>query len=383
MADVSGRNSRKAHLFCFSHLPWNFVYQRPQHLMSRAAREFSTWYVEEPESIDGPPCLRIARDASGVSVVKPYLPVDCTGGRDAVLSTMIARLLTELRPQTLISWYYTPMALRFTEDLAPDRCVYDNMDELSAFAGAPPGILEWEERLLKRCDVVYVGGQSLYRAKRARHSNIHVFPSSVDAAHFRRARSNFEEPVDQAGISHPRLGFFGVIDERMNLSLVSSIAALRPNWNLILIGPSAKIDPNSLPQAPNIHWLGCKDYGELPSYLAGWDVGVMPFALNESTRYISPTKTPEFLAAGVPVVSSPITDVVEPYGAARLVEIAHDAEGFVGRVEYLLNRPRAAWLGDVDALLKGMSWDSTWASMRRGLDIAPRNSAEIAEESRV
>lgn len=370
MAYVSQKvgSGGSSHLFCFSHLRWSFVFQRPQHLMSRAAREFRTWYVEEPEYFDGPPFLRIKRDDTDVSVVTPLLPRRTEEERDALLQRMIARLIAEVKPRRLIAWYYTPMALRFTEELETDRCVYDNMDELSTFAGAPPGLLDWEDRLLAKCDVVYVGGHSLFSAKRNRHDNIHVYPSSVDAAHFRQARGFFEDPADQRDIPHPRLGFFGVIDERMNLDLVRDVAALRPQWNLVMIGPTAKIDVESLPRAQNIHWLGCRDYRELPKYLAGWDVGIMPFAINAATRFISPTKTPEFLAAGVPVVSTPITDVVEPYGSAGLVEIAADARGFVASVEKLLARKRAPWLASVDAFLDGMSWDDTWKGMRRHLD---------------
>lgn len=368
MAYGSNSSTFSTHLFCFSHLRWSFVYQRPQHLMSRAAREYRTWYVEEPEYFEGPPVLRIKRDDSGVSVVTPLLPAGQRLDADEQLSSMLTRLLAKVRPKRLIAWYYTPMALRFTHGLEPHRCVYDNMDELSNFAGAPPGILEMEQTLLSKCHVVFVGGHSLYRAKRARHENIHVFPSSVDAAHFRQARTICEDPVDQQSIPHPRLGFFGVIDERMNLDLVRQVAARRPQWRLVMIGPIVKIDPGSLPRADNIHWLNCKDYRELPHYLSGWDVGFMPFAINEATRFISPTKTPEFLAAGVPVVSTPIADVAEPYGSAGLVEIADDADSVIARVEMILRRKRAPWLKTVDAFLDGMSWDDTWAGMRRELD---------------
>jgi glycosyltransferase involved in cell wall biosynthesis len=383
MAHGSSGASRSNHLFCFSHLRWSFVFQRPQHLMTRAVREFETWYVEEPERLERPPFLSIARDPSGVMVVKPYLPAECDAQRNTLLSGMIRRLVSKVRPERLITWYYTPMALQFTQNLEADRCVYDNMDELSTFAGAPPGLQEWEERLLERCDIVYVGGHSLFQAKQARHGNIHVFPSSVDAGHFRQARSITEDPPDQAAIPHPRIGFFGVIDERMNLDLLSDVAALRPEWRFVMLGPTAKISPDSLPRADNIHWLGGKSYAELPRYLAGWDAGFMPFAMNEATRYISPTKTPEFLAAGVPVVSTPITDVVEPYGAKRLVDIAGDAEGCVDRIERLLQRPRAPWLAEVDAFLQGMSWDGTWADMRRRLDVASPPRSTFQEARRV
>lgn len=376
--------SNTTHLFCFSHLRWSFVFQRPQHLMSRAAKEFTTWYFEEPENFDGPPFLRIQMDKSGVSVVTPLLPRNLSQQEtNSVLRGMLSSLLAKVQPKRLIAWYYTPMALQFTSDLTPDRCVYDNMDELSAFDGAPNGIVEWERRLLSRCDVVYVGGHSLYEAKCNRHDNIHVFPSSLDVSHFRKARFSLSAPADQAGIAHPRIGFFGVIDERMNTNLVAEIAALRPDWHLTMIGPTAKIDPSRLPRAANIHWLGCKDYTVLPQYLAGWDVGFMPFAINDATRYISPTKTPEFLAAGVPVVSTPIKDVVRPYGDMGLVEIASNAEEFVERIDFLLARPRLKWLQSVDAFLSTMSWDDTWSGMRQHLDAYIPLRHQKAEARRV
>ncbi|WBK01842.1 glycosyltransferase [Methylocystis parvus] len=348
--------------------------------MTRAAREFTTWYVEEPRDFDGPPFLHIEADSSGVTVVSPLLPKEFDQRqRNAAVKIMLARLISQIRPQRLIAWYYTPMALQFTEALEPDRCVYDNMDELSAFAGAPNGIAQMERRLMSRCHVVYVGGHSLYEAKRKRHGNIHVFPSSVDSAHFRQARFVESEAADQSSIPHPRIGFFGVIDERMDLKLVAELAALRPEWHLVMIGPTAKIDPETLPRAANIHWLGCKDYASLPRYLAGWDVGFMPFAINDATRYISPTKTPEFLAAGVPLVSTPIKDVVRPYGERGDVEIAADANSFAGKIDFLLHRPRSPWLASVDAHLSRMSWDETWAGMRQHLDVVTPDNSEMAE----
>ena len=187
------------------------------------------------------------------------------------------------------------------------------------------------------------------------------------------------EPADQAAIPHPRLGFFGVIDERMDIDLVAAVADLRPDWHLVMIGPVVKIDPATLPQRANIHWLGGKSYSDLPRYLSGWDAGLMPFALNESTRFISPTKTPEFLAAGVPVVSTPITDVVRPYGEKGLVEIAKTPLEAVRKAEALLERPRQPWLSRVDRHLAAGSWDKTWAAMHKlmleGLGEAARPGA--------
>ncbi|PPD43356.1 MAG: glycosyl transferase [Methylocystis sp.] len=350
--------------------------------MSRAARAYTVWFFEEPEFIDGDGDVRIEMQECGVRVVTPLLPKGLDTDRiNDSLRMLLAVLLSKVQPRRLVAWYYTPLALQFADELMPDCCVYDNMDELSSFAGAPPGLLDYEDRLLAKCDVVYVGGHSLYAAKKDRHHDIHVFPSSVDASHFQAARAVVAEPADQAAIPGPRLGFFGVIDERMDLGVVARMAELRPQWHFVMIGPTAKIDEAALPRAPNIHWLGCKPYVDLPRYLAGWDVGVMPFAINEATRFISPTKTPEFLAAGIPVISTPIADVVQPYGAAGHVAIASDAEGFVARAEELMARPREPWLAAVDKHIAAMSWDETWNGMQQRMEMVAAN--HIREAQRV
>ncbi len=366
-------------LICFSHLRWNFVYQRPQHLMSRAAREHDVVFFEEPVIEDVPRALlRSERVAEGVQVAVPVVPGRLTGAQTSLAQTRLLDELLAARPgRPRIFWYYTPMALTFSSHHAADLHVYDNMDELSAFRGASPMLQEMESRLLRRCDLVFCGGHSLYEAKRHRHSRVHAFPSSIDAAHFGQARRGLAEPPELAPIARPRLGFFGVIDERMDLALVDELARRRPDWQWIMVGPVVKIDPASLPRHANLHWLGGRSYHELPAHLAHWDAGVMPFALNESTRYISPTKTPEFLAAGVPVVSSAIRDVVRPYGERGLVEIATHPQEWIARADALLQRPRAGWLADVDRVLAGTSWDRTWAAMQHMLQ---ERLAETAEQ---
>jgi UDP-galactopyranose mutase len=244
------------------------------------------------------------------------------------------------------------------------------MDELSAFAGAPPELQVLERELFTRADVVFTGGHSLYEAKRAHHHNVHAMPSSVDAAHFSLGRARTVDPPDQARLPKPRIGFFGVIDERMDYALLRGLAAARPDWHLVLIGPTAKIDPAALPQAPNLHYLGAKSYAELPTYIAGWDVAMLPFARNESTRFISPTKTPEYLAAGKPVVSTSIRDVVRPYGQQGLARIADDVPGFVAAIEGALREDRTARLRAADAFLTHMSWDGTWLQMQQVIEDA-------------
>ncbi len=364
-----------ADLICFSHLRWNFVFQRPQHLMTRCARECRVFFVEEPIfSPGGIPRLDIQRTAS-VTVVVPHLPEALAReGTETVLRSLVDELIEGQAIDEYVAWYYTPMALAFTDHLTPRTIVYDCMDELSAFRGAPAILGAMEAELMSRASLVLTGGQSLFEAKRHQHDNIHPLPSSVDVAHFAQARRVAIDPPDQAGIPHPRLGFFGVIDERMDLELIDSVAAARPDWHLVLIGPVVKIDPALLPQRPNIHYLGSKDYTALPHYLAGWDVATLPFARNEATRFISPTKTPEYMAAGVPVVSTSICDVVRPYGQLGLVRIADEGPAFVEACAAAMAEDASERVANSDAFLRHTSWDGTWARIRGLIDTVARRA---------
>lgn len=358
------RGDARPVLLVMSHLRWDFVFQRPQHLMTRAAASYEVVFVEEPVEEDGATPRLDRFDRGAVRVLRPVLPRGLSP--EVSVAAQRALLETVLAPRagrSLLLWFYSPMFVALAGQVAADAVVYDCMDELSAFRGAPPAMVEMERRLLARADLVFTGGRSLYEAKRGKHPSVHCLPSSIDARHFGQARHAPPEPEGMRGIPRPRLGFFGVVDERMDLDLVASLAALRPDWALCMIGPVAKIDPASLPRAANIHWLGARDYRDLPAHLAQWDVGFMPFALNESTRFISPTKTPEFLAAGLPVVSTPVTDVVRDYGDPGLVEIARGAAEMAAKAQALLERPREVWLARVDARLKANSWDRTWARM--------------------
>jgi glycosyltransferase involved in cell wall biosynthesis len=371
-------------LVCLSHLRWNFVFQRPQHLMSRFARERRVFFVEEPLVAEGLPRLVLRHAPEGVIVATPHLPAGAAAP-EAIQRELLDGLLAEHGVVRPVLWVYTPMALGYARHLPVSVTVYDCMDELSAFANAPTSLLERERELFDRADVVFTGGHTLYEAKRHRHPHVFPFPSSVDVAHFARARDGLAEPADQAALPRPRLGFFGVVDERMDLALVAAVARARPDWQLVVVGPVAKISPDGLPRAPNLHWLGQRTYAELPAYVGGWDVALMPFALNASTRFISPTKTPEYLAAGRPVVSTPIRDVVRPYGERGLVRIAEGPEQFVAAIEQALRQARATWLPAADALLATTSWDATWRAMKRHVDDAhagaPSRPAAHAEVS--
>ncbi len=355
-------------LICFSHLRWDFVFQRPQHLLTRANRHNRVFFLEEPIFVDSSetPRMEIRRVGERLYVATPHLPhglelADINYWQRELLDL----LLDERCVRHFTAWYYTPMALMFSEHLQPSLIVYDCMDELSAFRGAPPALINWERRLLNCADLVFTGGQSLYEAKRDRHARVHAFPSSIDWKHFAQARQRPEEPADQASIPGPKLGFYGVLDERFDVDLLGELARRRPDLHFVMLGPVVKITPESLPQAENIHYLGMKSYDELPRYVAHWDAALLLFALNESTRFISPTKTPEYLAAGLPVVSTPIRDVVRPYGEKGLVHIAATADEFIDAIEKALpTRNSSVRQGTVDRFLAGNSWDKTWEKMR-------------------
>ncbi|MDQ6786601.1 MAG: glycosyltransferase family 1 protein [Acidobacteriota bacterium] len=352
-------------LVCFSHLRWDFVYQRPQHLLSRFAKERRVFFIEEPIFTNDFSHLDCSQREDNLTVVVPHLKNSDleTKSADDLIREMLDEMFIEKNISDYVLWYYTPMAMPFSEHLTPRATVYDSMDELSMFKFAPPNLLPNEEKLFAASDVVFTGGQSLYEAKRTRHKNIWAFPSSIDVAHFKKARTIQENPEDQAAIAKPRLGYFGVIDERVDLEILRQAAEMRPDWHFVMIGPVVKISADELPKAENIHYLGKKDYSELPAYIAGWDVALMPFAINDSTRFISPTKTPEYLAAGKPVVSTPIRDVVRPYGEKELVHIATNAQEFVASAEKALSENRAERLEKVDRFLLQTSWDNTWRAM--------------------
>jgi glycosyltransferase involved in cell wall biosynthesis len=305
------------------------------------------------------------REGGNIHIVVAHLPHGLTPQEsDARQIELLNAFFAEKKLDRFIFWYYTPMALEITRQLKPVLTVYDCMDELSAFKGASPRLRELEAELFQKADLVFTGGQSLYESKKNQHQEVYAFPSSIDKTHFAQARQQVPEPADQAGIPHPRFGFYGVLDERFDIELLREISALRPDWHFVLVGPVVKIDPADLPQAENIHYLGGKSYQELPVYLSGWDVALLLFARNESTRFISPTKTPEYLAAGKPVVSTSIRDVVRPYGDAGLVHIADTPLSFVAAIEKaLLQNNNKEWLAKTDEFLSGISWDTTWQNM--------------------
>ncbi len=353
-------------LYCFSHLRWSGVFQRPQQIMSRLARSRVVWFIEEPiELPEGETQTRwdvSTCEHSGVRIAIPRL-VRGAPNPTADLRRLVGEL-TDEPGRTKTAWYYTPMALEWSGDVAWSAITYDCMDDLSSFRFAPPSLIALEQELMRRADVVFTGGASLFAARRDMHANIHCFPSGVDIAHFATARGALPEPAAEAGISRPRLGFFGVVDERIDLELIAAVAAARPQWQLVMAGPLAKITPDDLPRAANIHWLGQVSYRDLPAHLAQWDAALMPFALNDATRFISPTKAPEYLAGGRAVASTPVADVVSRFEGIAGVCIGNGPDGFIAACEQALQLGACGrWTADADALLAEMSWDGIASRM--------------------
>lgn len=360
-------------IVCFCHLRWNFVYQRPQHLLSRFAKQSRVFIIEEPVFTDSDAYLQVSNNEENLWILVPHLKHG-TGAADSLRlqQDFIGNFLKNFSVNKYIAWFYTPMMLPLASVLSkPVLTVYDCMDELSAFKFAPHDIKEREQQLLDQADVVFTGGYTLYEAKKHLHANIHPFPSSIDKAHFGSARQVASLPADYNSIPSPRMGFFGVVDERFDIELLRSLASKRSDWHFVIIGPVVKIDPAVLPHGENIHYIGGKSYNELPAHLSAWDIALIPFAINESTEFISPTKTPEYLAGGKPVVSTPIKDVVRPYGNEGLVFIGNNAEDFEKGIEAGLQiRDDPGWLERVDKFLDGISWDITWNNMMRLIEKA-------------
>jgi glycosyltransferase involved in cell wall biosynthesis len=364
-------------IIVFSHLRWDFVFQRPQHLLSRLAEHYRIIFFEEPVFQQGEPVLNVSTPAPNLMVCRPATSVDAPGFHDDHLPFLreMVRELGEEHSDPIV-WFYTPMALPLLDELEPSLVVFDCMDELSAFKNPPPQLVQREEALLKRADIVFTGGPSLYNAKKHRHPNVHCFPSSVDIEHFRQALARDAGYPPQRAIPGPRLGFYGVIDERFDMELAARLAASRPDWHIVLVGPVVKIDPRTLPQAPNIHYMGQQAYEALPRFLAGWDVCLMPFAMNESTRFISPTKSLEYMAAELPIVSTPVKDVVDMH--SDVVQIADTPSAFIAACERALRMQddeRQLMVCRMREKLSRTSWSATAARMRELI-------AELLEERR-
>ncbi|WP_084603560.1 UDP-galactopyranose mutase [Devosia enhydra] len=354
--------------------------------MSRFGRTRQIYFFEEhiPTDHHAPYLEYHPYEGTGIVSLRPRIPHHWDEARReaglAGLLDMMLRLNGIVRP---ILWFYSPVMFGFARHVEAAAVVYDCMDELANFRFAPPNLKALEADLMERADLVLTGGASLFEARRHRHDNIHAFPSGVDIGHFGAVREGLAPAADIAQLPGKRLGYYGVIDERIDLGLIDRLAEAKPDWSVIMVGPLAKIDPRDLPNRPNLHFLGQRAYADLPHYLAGWDVALMPFAINDATRFISPTKTPEYLAAGLPVVSTPITDVVETYGDIDAVRIAASPEDFIAACEAALALDPAAYLPAVDVRIASMGWDESFRRISTLLDAAVANGQQWLTAPRI
>ena len=355
-------------LVCLSHLNWDHVWQRPQQLMSRFAQHCRVIFCDPPDwgPAGKPSHFDEQPGVEGVRVVRPRFPADIYGTPGNSYEELWARLLPELLaeagPNTIL-WVFSPMADYLVAAAKPqvELVVYDCMDELANFRGSTPDMRAREARLLELADLVFTGGRSMYEVRKDRHPRVYCFPSGVDVEHYRQVRDPATPEANALmSIPHPRLGYFGVLDERIDWELIAAVAEQRPAWQWVLVGPTAKVAPEELPQLPNVHYLGQQTYADLPTFLKGFDIATMPFALSEATRFISPTKTPEYLAGGKAVISTPVPDVVAQYSG--IVYLADDADAWITTVEKMLAAScaeRERRLAQAQPILAESSWDST------------------------
>ena len=359
-------------ILVFSHLRWKFVWQRPQQFLSRFAEDHPILFVEEPVfdlETDDVPRVELEDVYPNVTTLTLHVPREHTQEELADWrSTHLAKAVRGRDRQDAfelpVLWYYNPMDASWSLDRFSARVVvYDCMDELSLFAGAPPSLIEEERRLMQRADIVFAGGKELCQSKKQQHHNVHFFGCGVEYQHFARAQEcELAVPADVRSLPHPIVGWFGVIDERMNYELLAKMADLRPEWSFVLVGPVVKVNPATLPQRPNLHWIGSRDYAELPDYCRAFDICMMPFALNDATKFINPTKALEYLATARPVVSTPVADVVAQY--SDTVFIAESGEAFVQEIDQLLQEPPRERIARGIERAQACSWEFTVASMR-------------------
>ena len=338
-------------MIVFCHLRWQFVYQRPQHIISRLASNMKVLLIEEPIHND-------TKDSSGnlivisktLNVLQPYV-------KDI---ESISDILAEyVKNNTIpIGWFYSASFSPLLEKINFETVIYDCMDELSLFKGAPAHLINQEKYLMAHADIVFTGGKSLYESKKQLHSNVYCFPSSVDQEHFAQALNGIAIAPDISTIQNPIVGYYGVIDERIDLELLHQCAKKLPNVSFVMIGPLAKIEDADLPKENNIHYLGMRSYDELPGYLKAFDIAMMPFALNDATKYISPTKTLEYMAAGKPIISTKITDVVRDY--SNSVTLIENDDEFCNAITTLLEeKDHSKMKLEYEKILEKTSWDAT------------------------
>ena len=345
--------------------------------MRRLARDRQVFFVEEPRVTKGEPFTVVRRVEPNLHVVSLRVPAHLSA---RALENAQRRCVASLTPKDEhpLLWIYSPAASRAARDLEPSLVVYDCVADHASRAGATATMKENERSLLASADLVLTAGTALFEAKRAHNVSTYPLPSSVDVAHFARARSPRNE--DRAGllsglraIPGPRVGFLGSIDDRVDLDLVDRLAEARPGLHIVLCGALSGVTRWTLPDRPNVHYVGAQDYDDLPEHVASWDAAIFPFRGDVATRRSEPSGLLACLAAGKPIVSTPL-DELGPYVAQDLVTVAHPAQ-FAAAVDAALRQARSPAVMNGrrrarEQLLARTSWDRTCSAMFRLVDEA-------------
>lgn len=334
--------------------------------MSRLSKKYKILFIEEPDQPGegrSENSFEVKQVSENLTVFTPFLKWDNWKTMCREYIPLLQRHIEDL--ENTLFWFYSPFYVHVLQYLTPSLSVYDCMDELAAFKNASPNLPDYECQLLDKTHIVFTGGKSLYEAKKHLHPSVYCFPSSVDCSHFERAMDQETViPEDLASLNKPVVGYYGVIDERIDFSLLQQVSQTLPDVSFVMIGPFAKIERQDAAQAANIYYYGKRVYELLPNYLKGIDVAMMPFVIGPATRYISPTKTLEYLAAGKPIVSTPIHDVVRDY--QEVVGIASDAEEFSRRIKDYLqesDEEKAKRLTALRSVMEKTSWEQTVLQM--------------------
>ncbi|HEY4583118.1 MAG TPA: glycosyltransferase [Lysobacter sp.] len=365
------------------HLRWDFVWQRPQQIFSRLAGNHRVLFIEDPVIAEGEPRLAIDEPYPNLVRIVPQIPQHLAVNADRDAEIFLPRIRQALHEHPLLAgrferplhWFYSPMpAPGYMGRFNAVGVVYDCMDELANFRFAPPDIADRERFVMSKADVVFTGGYQLFESKSKFHDNVHFYGCGVDVEHYGKARDAATEvPAAVLAAPGPRFGYFGVIDERLDYELIAALAERFPGASVVMAGPVVKVDPNELPKHSNIHWLGQQRYEDLPAIVKGFDVCLMPFALNEATKYINPTKTLEYMAAGKPIVSTAVADVVRNF--TPIVDVARSPAEFVDAVERAWRQPDAGLLAQGIERAQNASWDATVESMRKDVQQAVWSAA--------
>ncbi len=389
-------------VFC-SHLRYRDVQQRPQRIAQLLAQKRPVIYVEEPwwprgdeRRFEKPPHLAVAYadhlgssgDLTVVTPVVPYQEVELpyvTPENEVLARRMVAEYLSRVGIDRAILWIYSPMMDgyygRMVEELV---VVHDKMDELTGFKGTPPILIERERNLIDRADVMFAGGRTMFESARARHANCHRFDSGVDFELFLTATLPETQVADDLRtLPHPIFGYIGVIDERVDFEALIALADAYPHGSVFMGGPVRKILPGNLPRRSNLIFAydldlarnrdpleaGSIPYTQLPSYIKGFDVCLIPFSgKSEATKNLSPTKTPEYAAARKPIISGAVPDVVANWG--DVIWVAESPEDYVGAAADILNGSHSDRLAQAQVRASQQTWSSIVSAMLEQIDHA-------------